>query len=71
MFACRLMEREKTNVDLKEKSSELTSEGASINGDDSGFNMMIQDDTSLLLYILQDLYLMQVWILITKHPREK
>ena len=49
MFAYRLMEREKNNVDLKEKSLELTSEGASINGDDSGFNMMIQDDTPLLL----------------------
>jgi len=45
MFAYRLMEREKTNVNLKEKSSESSSEGASINEDDNGFNMMIQDDS--------------------------
>lgn len=45
MFGYRVMEREKTSVSLKEKSSESGSEGTSVCGEENGFSVMIQDDT--------------------------
>ncbi|KAG1335162.1 putative myosin heavy chain, striated muscle [Cocos nucifera] len=45
MFAYRVMERERTNLNFRERSSESGSEGAtSICGDENGFNLMSQED---------------------------
>ncbi|ONK56421.1 uncharacterized protein A4U43_C10F8460 [Asparagus officinalis] len=45
MFCYRVIERERCSLYLKEKSSDSGSEGTSTYGDDSGFNMMIHDDS--------------------------
>ncbi|XP_072962959.1 uncharacterized protein [Typha angustifolia] len=45
MYAYRFIERERTAINIKDKSSESGSEGASIYGDENGFGTFIQDDT--------------------------
>lgn len=45
MFAYRVMEKEKTSVNLKEKSSESGSDETSNYEDESGFNTMIPEET--------------------------
>ncbi|OAY82775.1 Light-sensor Protein kinase [Ananas comosus] len=44
MFAFRVLEREKTSVNVKDRSSESGSEGASVYGDENGFGAILHDD---------------------------
>ncbi|KAM0939427.1 putative dual-specificity kinase TKL-Gdt family [Dioscorea sansibarensis] len=53
MFAYRVIEREKTSMNIKDKSSDSGSEGTPIGSEEAGFGMNINDDSFSSLDVLK------------------